>query len=257
MKTKIIACALSLASFALAGCAHAPVGSGASGIQPVKDRHAMDELKVMSGALAGAKTLSFDVKAMSPLRGPNGQWLHMMKSAQVKLERPDHLRISQGGDAFPQEVYFDGKTFSVEAPQTKLFTQQPMPGTIDQMLANISKTGGESYFFSDVLLADPFGSWEQDLTGATYVGESNYEGKPLHHLAFTSKGVDWEVFVSGEDHLPRVVFVKYLNAEKSPTVQLEFSNWKVGTKIAASTFKFKAPEGSKQASFKAPKGAAQ
>jgi hypothetical protein len=235
--------------------ANAPVVAATPPITPVKDQRAIIELKRMSDTLTSAKSLSFMASSMKPLRGPNGQWVHVFTTAKVDLQRPNKLFIATGGDAFPQSIYFNGQTFAVSAPQEKLFTQREMTGNVDTMLAQAADKGGEAFAFSDVLLSDPFTSWTTDLEGAVYVGQSTRGNEKLQHIALSAKNVDWEIWIDSHDHLPRMVYVKYIGAERSPSTLIEFTHWKVNPKLAASTFVFHAPRGAKQAKMKAPEQA--
>lgn len=232
--------------------AMAAASDASKAIAPVKDQRALDELKMMSQALAKAQSLSFSESSMTPIRGPNGQWLHIFKTAKVNMQRPNKLFVETGGDAFPQRIYFDGSHFSVSASEPKLYSQEEIAGSVEKMLAETAQKSGNAFTFSDVLLADPYSAWTKDLHGAVFVGNSVRGNESLHHLAFTEKDEDWEVWTDAKNHLPRMVFVKYLTAERSPSVLIEFSKWKLNEKIPASTFTFHAPAGAKRASLKVP-----
>jgi hypothetical protein len=225
--------------------------SAAPVVQPIKDPIALTELKKMGDALSSAKSMSFWTNTMTPIRGANNQWVHVFSTAKVSMKRPNKIVIETGGDAFPQKIYFDGKTFSTVSPEKKLYSQTAMPGTIDQMLAQASKAG-EAFSFADVLIADPLTSWTTDLEGATYIGKSDRNGEKLQHLALTAKDVDWEVWIDVKTHLPRVVYVKYTGETRSPTVLIEFSKWKVNGSISDSTFSYKAPKDFKKIELKMP-----
>ncbi len=224
-------------------------------VAPVKDQRAIDELKNIGKALSAANSIQFRAVTMSPVRGPNEQWVHVFSTSDVKLQRPNQLFIATGGDAFPQKFYFDGTYLAVHSAETKLYTQTNMPGSIDTMLALTSKHGGTSFAFSDVLLEDPFASWNHELLGAIFVGESVREGEKLKHIALTAKGVDWEMWVNAKTHLPRTVYVKYTTGHRAPSVMIEFSKWRLNSKINESNFIFKAPKGTNKANLKAPEGA--
>jgi hypothetical protein len=246
---------------ALAGCASTAMSSGGGGetavsaklpIQPVIDKRATDLLKQMSDTLVGAKTMTFETSGSTPMRGPNGQWLHMLKNATVELQRPDHVRIRTGGDAFPRAVYFDGKTYSVLSADGKLFSQTQMPGTVDTMLAEASRQGGDEFTFADVLISNPYKAWVDSLEGAIYVGESTRGNEKLQHLALTGHEVDWEVWIDSRSHLPVMVYVKFLGVHRMPATMIQFTHWKLNPTLAASTFEFHAPKGSIKAHLKAP-----
>jgi hypothetical protein len=223
-------------------------------ITAVKDQRALTELKKMGDALSGASSMSFDANTMTPFRGPNEQWIHVFSTAKVEMQRPNQLFVLTGGDAYPQKVYFDGTRFSVSSIEQNLYSQNEMAGSIDTMLAQASKKGGNTFPFSDVLLADPYASWTKDLDGAIYVGESSRGGEKLQHVAMTAKDVDWEIWTDAKTHLPRMVFVKYTGATRSPSVLIEFSKWKLNARIPASVFAFNAPAGAKKIELKTPEG---
>jgi hypothetical protein len=230
---------------------HPPVAA----VKPVKDPVALAELKKMGEALAAAKTMHFSATTMTPIRGANNQWVHVFSTAKVSMKRPNKLMIETGGDAFPEKIFFDGTTFSASATEKKLYSQTPMTGTVDSALAQAASKAGEVFAFSDVLIADPLTSWSNDLEGAVYIGESNRGGEKLKHFALTAKDVDWEVWTDEKTHLPRVVYVKYTGENRTPTILIEFSHWKLDATTADADFNFKAPAGFKKIELKTPEGA--
>ena len=84
------------------------------------------------------------------------------------LSRPDHLAVQTGGDAEEQKITFDGKTYSVSLPNHHVYSQNAMPGTIDTMLAEAAKKGGNVFTFADVLLNDPYATWAKPGGGSLY-----------------------------------------------------------------------------------------
>jgi hypothetical protein len=220
----------------------------------VKDKRAMDALTEMGNALASAHTMSFVTTIMKPIRGPNDQWVHILTTDTVEMQRPDKLKVVAGGDAYPQRIIYDGENFSVSAPEANLYTNSKMNGNIDAMLAHASKVGGVTFPFADVLLADPLKSWTEGLEGALYIGESNRGGEKLVHIALSAKDVDWEMWMDQKLHVPRIIYVKYTGEHHAPSVLIEFSKWNLNEKIAASDFVFKPLSGSKKVSLIAPGG---
>jgi hypothetical protein len=241
-----------------AGCASTKKSASAAPsahnaeIAPVKDKRAMDALSAVGNALGNAKSMSFVTTVMKPIRGPNNQWIHILATDNVEMQRPDKLKVVTGGDAYPHHIYYDGEHFSTSAPEANLYTTTKMTGNIDSMMAEASKLGGVTLPFSDVLLADPLSSWTKGLEGAVYIGESTRGGEKLSHIALVAKDVDWEVWIDQKLHVPRIIFVKYTGEHHSPSVLIEFSKWKLNEKIPASDFVFKPLSGAKKVSLAAP-----
>jgi hypothetical protein len=55
-------------------------------------------------------------------------------------------------------------------------------------------------------------------------------------VAITGEDAASEVWLGAEDHLPRLIRVVYAHEPAHALYQTEFSNWKLGEKIEASTF---------------------
>jgi hypothetical protein len=228
----------------------------AAPIKPVKDPRALDLLKKMSERLAAAKSFTVRARDIVPMVGPNGQWISLIGSVHVALERPNKLLVERGGDLAPMDFYYDGRTLTLYAPAEKLYAETQAPSTIDAMLHGAFDYAEHDFPYIEVLLSDPYTAMTQDLTGALYVGESTIDGVKTEHVALTSTGVDWEIWIDAQDNLPRVVFAKYVQIEKVPTVLTEMYDWKLNPQIPAATFVFeKAPEAQKIEYKRSPKPA--
>ena len=104
--------------------------------------------------------------------------------------------------------------------------------------------------FIDLLATDPFAVLTRDLTSAIWVGQSKVGGVVTDHLAFTSKDVDWEVWIGSKDQLPRLMVVSYRVPGRQPTFTVELSDWKLNGAVPASTFTAAIPKGAARVEFK-------
>jgi hypothetical protein len=227
-------------------------GASAAQIQLVKDPRALAALKAMSDRLAAAKSLTFHAHNSVPMLGPNLQWVTLLGTARVALERPNKLFIERGGDQTPIEVYYDGKTFALHEPRAKLFAEAPAPATVDATLAELLGPSLAGFPYLELLLADPYAALTASLGGALYVGHSTVDGVKTEHLAFRGPGVDWEIWIGAEDRLPRLVQAKYVDLGKAPAITTRFTDWKLDAPIPASTFTLGKAAGAQQIELARP-----
>lgn len=227
-------------------------GAPAAQVQLVKDPRALTILKAMSDRLAGARSFTVQVDNSIPMLAPNLQWVTLLGTADVALERPNKLFIARGGDQTPMEVYYDGKMLALHEPRERLFAEIPAPATIDATLAELLGTALAGFPYLEVLLADPYAALTADLGGALYVGQSTVDGVKTEHLAFRSPGVDWEIWIGAEDKLPRLVQAKYLGLGKAPTVTTRFKSWNLDARIPATRFTLEKASDSRQVEVVGP-----
>ena len=228
-----------------------PAAAPAAPASEIKDERALKRLQAMSDTLAGAKTLRFQYRGLLPVTGPTGQYVNLMASASVVMQRPDRLRVQARGDLFPSELFHDGKTVTVVAANPKVYAQREAAGSLVESFTRGPQPGGDLVTpFIDLLATDPFAVLTRDLTSAIWVGQSKVGGVVTDHLAFTSKDVDWEVWIGTKDQLPRLMVVSYRVTGRQPTFTVELSDWKLNGAVPASTFKAAIPKGAARVEFK-------
>ena len=210
-----------------------PTGAPAT----IKDERALKLLKGMTDTLAQAKTLSFSARSLVPTAGPNGQWISLLGTSRVVMQRPDKLFVEMRGDVFPNDLYLDGKTWTAIAPNEKLYAQRPAVGqTIDAIIDDAYANKEDLFPFADVLPSDAYVRLTRDLSSALYVGQSTIGGAKVDHLALSGKGLDWEIWIGTADRLPRFMMGAYRDLERNPTFWVEFADWKVNPRIPPKTF---------------------
>jgi hypothetical protein len=246
------AAAAAPASAASPGAAAQAPGLAPPSALPAKDERALAVLRRTSEALARMRSFAFSVRSLQPVAVPGGQWASLVGRYRVSVKRPDRLYVDQGGDLFPQRIYCDGKRVTFWSPDRKVYAQEAAPPTLDALLARFPGSGEQSLPFADVLLASPWSAWEKEMLRAVYVGESASLAGALDHVAVTSEGVDWQLWVDRNDRLPRLVLAVHTSVPRSPVVMVEFSDWKADPQLPASTFAFEPPKGATRIEFRSP-----
>lgn len=232
---------LSLWSVSVAGVAAAEQAAPAAdapqeALQLVKEPRALASLRAMSDRLSATPSFTVAARNVVPMLGPNGQWVSLVGTARVTLQRPDKLFIERGGDQLPMKVYYDGKSLTLYEPVQNLYAVAPARATLDAALTEVLGAAIASFPYLEVLLSDPYAAMTAGLQGALYVGETTLDGVRTDHLALVSPGVDWEIWIGSDDRLPHLVQARYVDLPKTPTITTQFHDWNLKPQIAAGTF---------------------
>lgn len=217
----------------------------------IKDQRALDLLQGMSDTLAGAQTLSFKVGGLVPLAVPTGQYINLITSSHVVMQRPDKLYVASRGDLFPSDIYYDGKTLTTVALEDNFYAQRDTANaSIDAIIQNAHPGSDVLAPFIELLSSSPYAALTDRVTSALLVGQSMVGGVLTDHLAFVSRGVDWEIWIGTTDKLPRLMVVSYRDSERQPTFTAEFSDWALDAPVPARTFKPAIPKDAVELEFK-------
>jgi len=219
------------------------------------DKRALDELKIMSDTISGAKTVRFEALSMVPVKSPDGVWLNLYGSSKVTIQGPDKLFAATAGDFAIRDFYFDGKNITAYSPSKNLYAVRPAPATIDLMIEEARSKEGKSFPYANILISEPYTVMVDNMTRAHYVGESTIGGVNTKHLAFSNKGVDWQIWISEKDHLPLLVVATYLDDASEPSYTVEFKNWKLNEPVDAKEFIFDNTTKAVQVEFRDPAAA--
>jgi hypothetical protein len=230
----------------------AALSGEASKETPAIDPRALDKLKVMSDTLAQAKSVQFEARSMVPIKSPNGLWVSLFGSARVVKESTEKLFAETRGDFFPYDFYFDGKTVTAYSPTKNFYAEKAAPGTIEDVIEAAYQEEGKSFPYADILVAEPFKVLTDELVQAAYVGQSTIGGVKTDHLVFANKGVEWQIWIGVEDHLPRLVYGNYFDDISEPSYTVGFLNWKVNQSVPPETFVFQNTSKAAKVEFRNP-----
>ncbi|MDB6068680.1 MAG: hypothetical protein JWR26_4888 [Pedosphaera sp.] len=226
---------------------------------PVMEQPALDELKRMSTALSAAKAFTCKTRSAVEVSAPKtGQFITLLGSSEVKMQRPNKLRVHVTGEVPNFDFYYDGTNIVAYAPQNKVYSITKAPGTIDEMLKALEEKTGIQLPAADMLFSDPYAELTNGLTSAFVVGKFTADGVPCEHLAFMNPGIHWEVWVdAGKTALPQRLAVTYADVQNFPRRLVAFSDWNLQPNLTDSDFVFQKPSDAKQIEFPSPTGRQQ
>jgi len=217
--------------------------------KPAIDPDAMAALHRMGEFLRSQQAFSVQARMTTDDVIGSGQKVQFSGTVDLKVRRPDRLRMDIASDRRNERIYYDGKTFTVFSDRVGYYAAFPAPGTLAELKDVLEK----KYAF-DMPLADLF-YWgtEQDGTSAilaaTKIGTSTVDGYACDHYAFHQKDIDWELWIEqGDRALPR----KYVITTTTEKVKPQHSmvlNWDLAPKLDEQMFTFVPPATAHQIEF--------
>jgi hypothetical protein len=214
------------------------------------DAEAKAMLKAMSDYLAAQATLSFSFDTNFEVVTKDRQKLLLASSGAIDLSRPDKFRGKRHGGFADVEMTFDGKTLTLLAKDTNMYSQLDIPGTLDHLVDELRYEYGRPVPGADLLLSNVYDELMADVTDVKDLGSGVIGGTECDHLAFRNKDVDWQIWIA-QGKLPYPCrYVITTNVDQAPQYSIQISDWKTGSDVATDDFAFKAPEGAKKVDLK-------
>src|ERR1700756_1542338 len=88
-------------------------------------------LKAMADYTAAQKSITATFDSDIEVITPELQKIQFASSGQLKMTRPDKLRVKRTGGYADVDLVYDGKTVSLYGNNAKAYVQADAPGTID------------------------------------------------------------------------------------------------------------------------------
>lgn len=198
---------------------------------------AIEILKASSSRLAAAQSMSFT--AIVTYENPSrfNTPLAYMSRYEVKMQRPDKLRVISPADGPASEFYYDGKTMTAFAPSENLAAIAEAPSSIDATLKKAFHDAGIYFPFADLIVADPYKDIEKGLIAAFYIGQSRVIGDTTTDIiAYANNDVFIQAWIGVDDKLPRMARAVYRTDPARYRHQMELSNWQLDASVSLDDF---------------------
>ena len=224
---------------ALAGAAPASAKPGPG--KPAVDPDAIAVLHKMGEFLRNQQHFSVQARMTTDDVLPSGQKVQYGGTVDLKVRRPDRMRMDIAGDRRNEQIFYDGNTFTIFSPRTGFYAAFDGPKTLDRL-----KDVHEKKYPVDLPLADLFYWGMQNdatasITRATRIGAANVDGFVCDHYAFRQKDVDWELWIEqGGRPLPRKEVIT-TTAERTQPQHSMILNWDLNAKFDDQLFAFVPP----------------
>ena len=198
-------------------------------------------LKTMSDYLAGQKSLSAKFDSDIEVVTPELQKIQFTSSGDMKLSRPDKLRVRRTGGYADVELIYDGKTVSLYGNNAKSYVQADLAGGVDKMIDALQSRSGAGLPGADLLLSNSHDQLMADVIDARHVGQGVVDGVECEHLAFRGSETDWQIWIeTGAKPVPRKYVITSKTVAGAPQYTLKIRDWKTDA-IDDADFAFKPP----------------
>jgi hypothetical protein len=198
-------------------------------------------LKAMSDYLAGQKSLSAKFDSDVEIVTPELQKIQFTSSGEMKMNRPDKLRIRRTGGYADVELVYDGKTVSLYGNNAKSYVQADLAGGTDKMIDTLAGQSSVGLPGADLLLTNSYDELMANVTQGSHIGQGVVDGVECEHLAFRGPDTDWQIWIeSGAKPVPRKYVITSKTIAGAPQYTLRIRDWKADANPEAD-FTFKPP----------------
>jgi hypothetical protein len=239
---------LALAAAPAAGLAADPTPPPATSTAalPAIDPAAVEALRKMSAYLSSLSGFELTSKTSLDLVTVDGQKLTFDGTAKYKARKPDGLVLEVQSDLKNRDYYYDGKTFTVFAPELGYYATVPAPATIRETLDTLYKKFGIELPLDDLFRwSEPGGARAERLTSGFDVGSATIEGVDTEQYAFREGDIDWQIWIAqGDKPLPMKLAIVDRTDPALPAYVARLS-WNTNPTFAADDFTFRPPGNAK------------
>jgi hypothetical protein len=207
-------------------------------------------LKAMADYTAAQKSITATFDSDIEVITPELQKIQFASSGQLRLTRPDKLRVKRTGGYSDVDLVYDGKTVSLYGNNAKAYVQSDAPGTIDQLVDAIQAKTGAAMPGTDLLLSNSFDVLTSDAIEGRHIGQGVVDGVECEHLAFRGHDTDWQIWIqTGASPIPRKYVITSKTIAGAPQYTLRIKDWKTDAIADADAFAFRPPEGATKVSL--------
>jgi hypothetical protein len=203
------------------------------------ETNARELVKAMSDYLGAQEKLSFSFDSSVAAITGDLQKVEFASSGTVSLSRPDKIRVTRTGGFADVEMVFDGKQLSILGKNIDRYMQVEAPGTVDQLFDFLRANLGVEAPGADLLLANVDDALMEAVVDVKDLGSGVINGVECNHLAFRTRSVDWQIWITmGDEPRPCRYVVTSKLVALAPEYRVDVRDWKTGTAVAADDFGF-------------------
>ena len=200
-------------------------------------------MKAMTDYVGAQKAISFEYDANLEVVTKDRQKLALAASGTVSLLRPDKIRATRSGGYIDLETVFDGKTLTLLGRNRNVYTQVDTPGSIDHLVDELRRKYDRPLPAADLLLTDAYEGLMAAVVDVKDLGSGVIGGTECDYLAFRTQEVDWQIWIAqGARPYPCRYVIASKGVTDGPQYSVQIRKWKTGSEVAATDFRFKAPQ---------------
>jgi len=217
--------------------------------RPRIDPQAVSALDRMGAFLRSQRAMIVNEQTTTDEVLDSGQKIQRNGAATLKVSRPDRLRADVTSDRGDEQLFYDGKTFTMYQPQVGYYGSFNAPPTLAQLVSEAEQRYGIDMPLADLFIWGTDQSPAANLKGAINVGPSMVQGTKCDHYAFHQADVDWQLWIQqGPQPLPRKMVIT-TTTEKSQPEHTAVLTWDLAPRLEESMFTFTPPATAQRIEF--------
>jgi hypothetical protein len=226
------------ASFGIFGAFPALAQTSAS--QPKNSPRTTDQLVDQAcDFLQSQKTFSVDMAITYDEVLEIGSKVQYSANQQLLVAKPNRLRSDYVGDERITSFYYDGKNFTLQAPNLGFYNTKPAPDTLDGVLDQINSKYGITLPMSNLLASDPCANLKAATQSSFFVGNNLVGNEETYQILLQGQDRDFQLWISeGEQPLLKKAIITYKKSPGEPQYTVVFSNWNFTPKLPTNAFTF-------------------
>jgi len=203
--------------------------------------------KAMSDYLGSLNAMSFDYDSSLEVVTTQNEKLALASSGTLALNRPDKVRATRTGGFADVALGFDGKTLTLLGKNLNIYTQVDVPGTIDHLVDELRNKYHRPVPAADLLMSNPYDQLMPLVVDAKDLGSGVIGGVECDHLAFRTKDVDWQIWMTqGTNPHPCRYVITSKDVPGWPQYTIDVRTWKTGADAAQGGFSLNIPKDAKK-----------
>lgn len=223
-----------------------PSGQTEGVIEPKADQ----DLHRMSDYLSHLQSFRVDTTSVDEKVATDGQKIQELKESHVVARRPNELRVDRRGPGGEVVFRYDGKRFSLDAPDKKIYAVAPAPPTLDAAIDDARDRLHIDAPAGDLMVRDPYAALTDGLVTGRYIGREPIGNQMADHIAVTKHDVDYQLWIAeGPEPVPLRYVITTKDLPGRPQATVELSNWQPNAPVSAQAVAFQPPPGSRQVAF--------
>ncbi|MBV8683672.1 MAG: DUF2092 domain-containing protein [Caulobacteraceae bacterium] len=216
---------------------------------PKIDPKAVEALRKMSAYLQTLPAFELQSDASLDLVTAEGQRIQLDGVVNYKARRPDAFVISLDSDIKKRSYYYDGKQFTVYAPELGVYATVAAPNTIRQTLDMIWQKFGIALPLEDLFRWNEPGARFDSVKEAFAVGPATVGGVQTQAYAFREGNIDWQIWIAtGDKPLPRKIMIIDRTDPADPAYIARLT-WNVSPTLTSDDFAFRPTKEAKAIKF--------
>jgi len=222
--------------------------------QPDSESARIDSiLKQMSDFLTSAQSFGFTAHELID-QVEEDQRIQYSNTRSMLVRRPNRIFTEAYGDLVNRSVWYDGKSFTLLDHAFNSYIQAPAPDSIDALLDQLEAQLEVVVPLGEILSEDVYQTLKPQIPQARYLGLHQVGGIECHHIIFTQKDLDLQLWVDASSTpVPRKLVIVYKREPGIPQYAAVISDWDFTVATPDELFEFHPPEGAREINMSVPK----